>query len=230
MENKEMMGVIGKKTRTIFIVIDNAGRMYGRDIAAVNRAMEEIVVRLQAIQEECINSEQINIAVLTVGNKYYRWINENPVPVSDFFWEGISASGISDWKDALIELDSKLRRRSFLFSENGILDPIIIFIAKGEPADDWKAGLSILNENKWYTNRAIKAGVAIEDGAVERTAEMLGPRGQVFVASSSDKIECALQDCLSFIRSYPNADPVAEENEVTDVYPMPEDENAWNIE
>jgi uncharacterized protein YegL len=67
-----------------------------------------------------------------------------------------------------------MAKDKFLSAPSASVAPAIILMSDGEPTDDYKKGLSELQENKWY-KYAIKVAVAIgEDANIDVLKEFTG--------------------------------------------------------
>lgn len=157
-------GTMLKKVLPIIFVIDASGSMAGERIAAVNEAMHECHDMLLEKAGESPDAE-IKIGALKFASGAQWVIKGGLVSLEDFYWNDISAGGVTDLGAALRELESKLSRKSFLVSETGFCVPVIIFMSDGGPTDDWQKELKKANANNKWFQRARKIAIAIGDDA-----------------------------------------------------------------
>ncbi len=172
MPNFEELEKTPRRELHIFYVLDTSGSMGGTPIATLNRALEETVEILKN-QAKRNADALIKISVLEF-NSGCHWVNSNgPEEMDDFIWQDLSAGGITDVGAALLELDSKLSRKSFLSSMTGAYLPVIIFMSDGNATDDYSKALDKIRENKWFA-KATKIGFAIGDADVKMISEVVG--------------------------------------------------------
>lgn len=182
----ESVEKIARRSMTIFFVIDVSGSMAGKKIGAVNQAIEEVLPEIQKLSDENADAE-IKIAVMTFSNGF-EWLYK-PMPVADFKWDFIDADGCTDLGEACKELAKKLSRKEFLDDANGSYAPVIYFMSDGEPTDDYKSGLKVLKENKWFQT-AIKVAIAIGDDANQNVLEEItGNKELVVTVHTPEKLK-----------------------------------------
>ncbi len=88
-----------------------------------------------------------------------------PLPVEDFEWNDLEATGLTSLGAAYQELLKKLSQTTgFMQEANASCAPVMILFSDGVPTDDAKHGIEHLKENNWY-KAAIKIAVAIGDDA-----------------------------------------------------------------
>ena len=168
---------IPRKTLVVFFLIDTSGTMEGEKIASLNDAMREILPDIKQISEENADA-LIKIAVLEFASGT-EWITPTPQDVDAFRWQDLEAGGVADMGQACLELEKKLHRSTFLQNEAGNYVPIIILISGGSPTDDFKGGLEVLKQNKWF-EVSTKIALAIgEDADVNVLAEFTGNKETV---------------------------------------------------
>jgi uncharacterized protein YegL len=151
---------IVKRQMVLFFIIDTSGSMAGTKIGAVNTAIREVLPELKGIGGSDVD---IKIACLKFSSGC-SWLHPTPVSIENFQWNNLDADGVTDFGDACKELSAKMSKDKFLSAPSASVAPAIILMSDGEPTDDYKNGLSELQENKWY-KYAIKVAVAIGDDA-----------------------------------------------------------------
>lgn len=155
---------IPRKDLHVFYVLDTSGSMAGTRISTLNRAMEESVQALKEVAKSN-GDAKLKLAVLEF-NSSCKWVTSNgPEDLEeDFFWDPLSAGGLTDVGAALKELGSKLSRKGFLNSMTGALMPIIIFMTDGFATDNYEKALAEIRNNRWF-QYGTKIGFAVGDDA-----------------------------------------------------------------
>ncbi len=152
-----------RKTLTVFFLIDTSGSMAGGKISSLNVAIRDTLPMLAQLSSENTDTE-IKIAALQFASGC-DWMYPRPLPVEDFEWNDLEASGLTSLGAAYQELLKKLSQTTgFMQEANASCAPVMILFSDGVPTDDAKHGLEHLKENNWY-NAAIKIAVAIGDDA-----------------------------------------------------------------
>lgn len=152
-----------RKTLTVFFLIDTSGSMAGGKISSLNVAIRDTLPMLEQISSENTDAE-IKIAALQFASGC-DWMYPRPLPVEDFEWNDLEASGLTSLGAAYQELLKKLSQTSgFMQEANASCAPVMILFSDGVPTDDAKHGLEHLKCNNWY-KAAIKIAVAIGDDA-----------------------------------------------------------------
>jgi len=154
---------VPRKVMTLFFIVDTSGSMDGSKIGAVNLAIREVLPMLDDISSNNADAE-IKIALLEFSSGA-RWLYDTPKPASDFIYNDLSVSGLTDLGEAYQALNEKLSRKGgFMNETTGAFAPALILLSDGEPTDNWQSGLKKLKENKWY-QAAIKVAIAIGNDA-----------------------------------------------------------------
>ena len=150
-----------RKTLTVFFLIDTSGSMAGGKISSLNVAIRDTLPMLEQISSENTDTE-IKIAALQFASGC-DWMYPRPLPVEDFEWNDLEATGLTSLGAAYQELQKKLSQTSgFMQEANASCAPVMILFSDGVPTDDAKHGLDHLKENNWY-KAGIKIAVAIGD-------------------------------------------------------------------
>ena len=157
----------------VFYVLDTSGSMQGQPIQRLNRAMEETTQALKQLARHN-GDAKVKIAVMEF-NSTVRWMQPaGPEDMEDFFWQDLSAAGMTYVGAALDELNSKLSRHAFLSSMTGAFLPVIIFMTDGYANDDYQAALGRAMQNRWF-RKATRVGFAIGDAPdTEMIAKLVG--------------------------------------------------------
>jgi uncharacterized protein YegL len=150
-----------RKNLTVFFLIDTSGSMAGGKISSLNVAIRDTLPMLEQISSENTDTE-IKIAALQFASGC-DWMYPRPLPVEDFEWNDLEATGLTSLGAAYQELQKKLSQTSgFMQEANASCAPVMILFSDGVPTDDAKHDLDHLKENNWY-KAAIKIAVAIGD-------------------------------------------------------------------
>ena len=155
---------VPRKTTILFFIIDTSGSMAGTRIGAVNSAIEQTLEKLREMNADSADAE-IEVALLEFSSGA-RWLTPNgPMKVENYYWSDLDADGLTDMGEAFRMLEEKLHKSSgFMQRASGSYAPVLFLMSDGEPTDDYKSGLSVLQQNNWY-KYAIKVAVAIGDDA-----------------------------------------------------------------
>lgn len=159
---------IPKRIMPIFFLVDTFGSMDGKNIGAVNSAIEEIIPDLRHLSESQADSE-IRLAVMQFSSGC-EWVTPSLMPLDSFDdWVPLQAGGLTELGQALEELNNKLSKNGFLersSASSGYYAPVIILLTDGEPTDDYVNPLKKIQENKWYQS-ALKVAIAVGEANKE---------------------------------------------------------------
>lgn len=159
---------IPKRIMPVFFLVDTSGSMDGKNIGAVNSAIEEIIPDLRHLSESQADSE-IRLAVMQFSSGC-EWVTPSLMPLDSFDdWVPLQAGGLTELGQALEELNNKLSKNGFLersSASSGYYAPVIILLTDGEPTDDYVNPLKKIQENKWYQS-ALKVAIAVGEANKE---------------------------------------------------------------
>ena len=175
---------VSKKSLVIFFLIDTSGSMKGKKMGELNTVMEELIPEIRRVGEA---DTEVKVAVLTFSTEV-RWMYSNPIPIEDFEWARLRASGVTSMGAAFKELNHRMSRNSFLNSPSLSFAPVIFLMTDGYPSDDYKAGLKELQSNSWY-KFGLKAALGIGQEANDNVlAEFTGSADTVVHAYSGGQL------------------------------------------
>ncbi|WP_024861299.1 vWA domain-containing protein [Ruminococcus flavefaciens] len=175
---------VSKKSLVIFFLIDTSGSMKGKKMGELNTVMEELIPEIRRVGEA---DTEVKIAVLTFSTEV-RWMYSNPIPIEDFEWARLRASGVTSMGAAFKELNHRMSRNSFLNSPSLSFAPVIFLMTDGYPSDDYKEGLRELQTNSWY-KFGLKAALGIGQEANDNIlAEFTGSKDTVVHAYSGGQL------------------------------------------
>jgi len=149
-------GEITKRKLHMIILSDVSGSMdHDGKIQALNNAIRDAI---PAMQKTASQNPQADVYVRGLAfSDDVRWIVENPVPIADFKWTPMSASGQTAMGKALSTIAMVLNvppmdARGF--------PPAVILISDGQPTDDFDAGLQEFMSKPWG-KKAIRLAIGI---------------------------------------------------------------------
>jgi uncharacterized protein YegL len=153
---------VPRKTTVLFFLVDTSGSMAGQRIGALNSAMEETLIKLKEMNADSADAE-IEIAILEFSNGA-RWLTPNgPMKVENYYWNDMTADGLTHMGEAFRMLEEKLHKSSgFMQRASGSYAPVLFLMSDGEPNDDYKTNLARLQNNGWF-KASIKVALAVGD-------------------------------------------------------------------
>ena len=171
---------VSRKSLVIFFLIDTSGSMKGKKMGELNTVMEELIPEIRRVGEA---DTEVKVAVLTFSTEV-RWMYSTPIPIEDFEWARLRASGVTSMGAAFKELNQRMSRNGFLNSPSLSFAPVIFLMTDGYPSDDYKEGLKELQSNSWY-KFGLKAALGIGQEANDNIlAEFTGSKDTVVHAYS----------------------------------------------
>ena len=174
----------------IFFLIDISGSMQGAKIQALNDSMENIMSELRSH----VGAEQDEISVL-LFSRNARWTNPVALPINQYSWTRVEASGMTSLGKACILLEDRL------ISDKGNKKRIIILISDGCPTDDFDEGFNELEINHHFQN-TIRFSIAIgQDASIDILTKFAGEKERVHSINSMDSFLDILSNILASQRS-----------------------------
>ncbi|MBR5089750.1 MAG: VWA domain-containing protein [Ruminiclostridium sp.] len=175
---------VSRKSLVIFFVIDTSGSMKGTKIGELNTVMEELIPEIRRVGEA---DTEVKIAVLTFSTDF-KWMYSEPIPIEEFEWVRLNASGVTSMGAAFKELSARMSRNSFLSSPSLSFAPVIFLMTDGYPSDDYEEGLKALSVNSWY-KFGLKAALGIgKEANDDMLAEFTGSPDTVVHAYSGNQL------------------------------------------
>ncbi len=175
---------VSKKSLVIFFLIDTSGSMKGKKMGELNTVMEELIPEIRRVGEA---DTEVKVAVLTFSTDV-KWMYQAPIPIEEFEWARLRASGVTSLGAAFKELSLRMSRTSYLNSPSLSFAPVIFLMTDGYPSDDYKAGLKELQSNSWY-KFGLKAALGIGQEANDNVlAEFTGSADTVVHAYSGGQL------------------------------------------
>ena len=141
---------IPRKMCPVIFLLDTSGSMSGAPIGAVNRAIENVMPELVSMNESNADNE-IKVAVMTFDYDAKWVIGEDellsPEDVTNS-WRDLDANGYTSMGAAFRSLNEKLSvSHGFMKRASGSVAPVLFLLSDGEPTDDYRAGLQVLQKN-----------------------------------------------------------------------------------
>ncbi len=175
---------VSKKSLVIFFLIDTSGSMKGKKMGELNTVMEELIPEIRRVGEA---DTEVKVAVLTFSTEV-RWMYSTPIPIEDFEWARLRASGVTSMGAAFKELNHRMSRNSFLNSPSLSFAPVIFLMTDGYPSDAYKEVLRELQTNSW-SKFGRKAALGIgQEANDEMLAEFTGSTDTVVHAYSGNQL------------------------------------------
>ena len=144
-----------------FILIVDCAKSMGCDgkIQSINYAIRSALPAMQDAAAENPNAEVMVRAVKFSSGA--SWHVANPVPVEQFGWDDLEASGVTEMGKALQLVAEQLDPA---IMPQRALPPVLVLISGSKPTDDVSAGLRALMAQPWGT-KAVRIAIAIGDDA-----------------------------------------------------------------
>ncbi len=129
---------------------------------ALNRAISEAVPHMRRVADDNPNAEVLVRAIRFSSGA--QWHVQEPMPIDEFEWEDLNASGMTDMGKAIDLLREELAIPPM--SERA-LPPVLVMISDGQPTDDYKNSLAELFKLPWGI-KAVRISIAIGKSANTR--------------------------------------------------------------
>lgn len=158
-------GALANRPLHFFWMVDCSSSMAGDRIGAVNHAIQECI---EPMREEAAGNPNAQLYIHTLKfASGASWVTAEPVPIEEFAWEDVAASGITDMGKAFELLAGQL---SMPPMPARALPPVIVLLTDGYPTDDWKRPLEKLLKMPWG-KKAVKVAIAIGKDAERSVLE-----------------------------------------------------------
>ena len=167
----------------IYFVVDTSASM-GVALRTVNSAIEELIPELKDISEGTKNDIRINILAVSLSSK---WTHDNAISVSEFEWNGLTTFGAANLGEAFKELDKRLG--NYDYDDGEYFRPIIYFITKANPYNDYLYGLNLLKSNPAFLKAkkiAIPVGEIVDEEIIKN---FVMDDNKILVCHSPDEIK-----------------------------------------
>ena len=182
---------IPRKMCPVIFLLDTSGSMDGAPLGAVNRAIENVLPELISMNNDNPDNE-IKVAVMTFDYDAKWIVGEtellSPDDVRDS-WRDLKATGYTSMGAAFRALNDKLSvSHGFMQRASGSVAPVLFLLSDGEPTDDYKAGLQLLQQNNWY-KIAVRVAVGYGEANDDILREFTGNEGTVLHTNDTDELK-----------------------------------------
>lgn len=149
-------GELASRPLHFFWLVDCSGSMISEGkMGIVNNTIQECIPEMESEADNNPNAQLLIRALqFSTGAS---WITANPVPVEDYAWEALEASGVTDMGKAFELLAAQLGIPPM---PTRALPPVIVLLSDGQPTDDYKKGLDKLKALPWF-KKAVKIAISI---------------------------------------------------------------------
>lgn len=148
-------GPIARRPLHFIFILDTSGSMEGSKIASLNHAVADGVQMLKSV---AAGNPFAQVLVRVVDfSDHARWVNPAPVPVEDFNWVDLSASGLTDLGGALDLVAEQMKMPPM--DKRGV-PPVLVLVSDGFPTTEYKAPLARLLGERWG-KKAIRVAIGI---------------------------------------------------------------------
>lgn len=204
-----------RRVMNLMFVVDTSGSMCGNKIASLNTAVREALTDVGEISHNN-GDAQIKIAALQFSNDA-QWMYPTPIDAEDFQWQDLKADGLTNFGDALKQLNNKLSRsHGFMAEPTGSRPPAIILLSDGEPTSQFEEELEKLKQNPWF-NVAIKIAIAIGDDAnKDMLAKFTGNIEAVITVHNVNQLKKVIRTASSLSSTFGSRSTKVGEGENTD--------------
>jgi len=174
-EIKGVEGISGNTVRRslqFFWLVDWSGSMAGERIQKVNNAIRSVLPEIRKIEE----SQRINIYMRAIkfGSSAEWHIGPDPVPISNFNWVDMDATGGSTSTTQAIDLLTSELDINKIGKRN--VPPVIILLSDGmctdEPESVYYEAINRLNQSPWG-KKAVRIAIGIGDQTNDYDKEQL---------------------------------------------------------
>ncbi|MCD8149055.1 MAG: VWA domain-containing protein [Clostridiales bacterium] len=152
-------GELATRPLHFFWIVDCSGSMFGEKIGAVNHAIQSVIPDMREAAESNPNA-QLLVRTLRFATGA-SWITPEPVPIEDFAWDDLDASGrqLTNMGQAIEMVASQLRIPPM---PERALPPVLVLLSDGQPTDmdNYKKSLNDLLHLPWG-KKAVKIAISI---------------------------------------------------------------------
>lgn len=146
-------------------IVDCSGSMYGEKIGTVNHAIQSTIPEMVDAARDNPNA-QLLVRTLKFATGA-SWVTTNPIPIEDFAWDDLEASGVTDLGKAFDMLAAQLTIPPMT---DRALPPVLVLLSDGQPTDDYKKSLDSLLRLPWG-KKAVRIAISIGQDADDDVLE-----------------------------------------------------------
>lgn len=152
----------------LVFIIDNSGSSFGKDIAAYNNAVREVLSSLDDVDGmgDYFDAE---ISIMKLSDKAC-WIQPIRMKASEFRWNDLTANGISDYSSGFHLLDQSLSISGVdsILTPSSLI-PLIVLMSDGCPvSDDFRKSMMELDNNEYF-RQSVK--IVFQNGYLSKKAK-----------------------------------------------------------
>ncbi len=147
----------------IFIADCSTSMKHSGKMDALNQAIRDALPDMRRVADENPNAEVLVRAIAFSSGAH--WVNTTALPVNEFEWQDLEASGVTDLGAAIELLSAELKIPPM--SERA-LPPVLVLISDGMPTDDYQKAFDELFKLPWGI-KAVKLAIGIGKGISEKT-------------------------------------------------------------
>lgn len=149
-------GPLAKRPLHFIWIADCSGSMsYDAKIQKLNDAIRQTLPVMKKTAKANPNAEvMVRVVKFSSGAS---WHVASPVPVEQFDWDDLEASGVTDMGKALQLVAEQLDPEMM---PQRALPPVLVLLSDGHPTDDVNAGLRALMDQPWG-KKAVRIAIAI---------------------------------------------------------------------
>lgn len=173
-------GELATRPIHFFWIVDCSGSMYGEKIGIVNNTIQECIPEMRNSADNNPNAQLLIRALQFASGA--SWITTSPVPVENYSWEDMEASGLTELGKAFDLLAAQL---SIPPMPARALPPVIVLLSDGQPTDDYKKSLDKLKGMPWF-RKAVRIAISIgQDADDDVLMEFTGNKELVLQANNA---------------------------------------------
>ena len=148
-----------RRQLNFFFVVDCSGSMTGDKMASLNYAIRSAIPAMRTAATDNADNDVL-LRVISFSDSAH-WMADSAVPVADFNWHDLAASGESAMGQSFEMLAKVLTLKKLPGRQ---IPPVIVLLSDGLPTDDVDAGLAALNAAD-YGKMAVRIAIAIGSDA-----------------------------------------------------------------
>ena len=189
-----------RKHYAIIFVVDTSGSTAGTHIAMINQAIPSCIEKLKE-RRDLVADFDLQYAVLEL-NSICTWLTGNELmPIDEFTWKELFASGHGAVSLAANELNDKLSRRAFFSKSCGYYRPLIVFLTDGATSsldEEVFDAVAALNKNRWY-QLSTKIVISISEVLDAKTLyELVGDKDAILTVPLQAPLDEILYGCIMY--------------------------------
>lgn len=152
-------GEIANRPLHFVWIVDCSGSMAGDKIQSLNYAIRQTIPDMKTAADD---NPTAQLLVRTVKfSTGAQWVTAAPLEIDDYDWNDLIASGVTDLGKAFELVADQLKIPPM--SERA-LPPVLILLSDGQPTDDYKKGLTVLQGLPWG-KKSVKIAISIGQDA-----------------------------------------------------------------